>query len=225
MHKSFLAFLVFCSIISAQDITVSKDSIQVANNPISSFADIVTFTSHSSTSIHLDSVFVLIAEMDTVGIGYAVSHKGLEAGWRSGLPGQMFVWTMDSAGPNAWRLTKKAFSPTNAESLLFSGNGATSQLFALEIGIYLFGEIMPKYTRYIKGTMGLFFSNGQVVELKLYSQDLRTAVKKRELVVKRETLKNGNVRYLANGKKIMVGGKTNLSKSRVGRILLQEKGR
>lgn len=67
MQKSFLAFLVFCSVISAQGITVSKDSIQVYNNPIMSFADEIIFMSHSSIPIHLDSAVVVFTELDTAG--------------------------------------------------------------------------------------------------------------------------------------------------------------
>jgi hypothetical protein len=174
VRRSVAFILFFGSLISAQSITVSKDSIRIINENSSSFIDQVTFTSNSSDTIRLDSVFVVIAKMDTIGFGYAISKNGMEVGWRSTAPsGQEFVWTMASAGPDTWRMVKKSFSPTNAQPLLFPANGAISQMAFLEFGVYLFGETMPKYTRYLRGTMRLFFSNAQVVELKLRSNDLR----------------------------------------------------
>jgi hypothetical protein len=46
MNKIPFAVLVFCLMAFAQDLTVSKDSIWVCNNPVSSFADAVVLTSH-----------------------------------------------------------------------------------------------------------------------------------------------------------------------------------
>jgi hypothetical protein len=161
----------------AQDLTVSKDSIKVYNSLFSSYADEVLFTSHSVAAIHLDSARVTISEMDTVSFSYVISRNLLEVFWRSNVPSvQAFYWTMDSLGQGMYRLKEKAFDPSSALPLVFSGNNTTSQILGLEIGIFLFGETRPQYPKYIKGTMSLYFSNGQAVELKLWSQDLRTGV-------------------------------------------------
>jgi hypothetical protein len=227
MKKLCFIFSLSCILsASAQDITISKDSIKVYNSFYSSFADVVTFTSHASGAIHLDSALVLNAEIDTVGLSSAIVYFGIEVAWRTSSPAsQMFTWTLDSAGPNTWRLTKKAFSPTNAEPLSFSGNGSTSQMFSLECGIFLFGETMPRYTKYINGTMRLFFSNGQIIDLKLWSQDLRTAVRKRELVASKEkpAPHNNNFRYLVNGQRISAIDMPHSSKTRISCIKLYEK--
>jgi hypothetical protein len=219
----FIFSLSFIVSASAQDITISKDSIKLVNSFYSSFADVVIFTSHASGAIHLDSAFVLNAEIDTVGLSSAIDYFGMEVAWRTGSPeSQMFAWTLDSAGPNTWRLAKKAFSPTNAEPLSFSGNGSTSQMFALECGSFLFGDAMPKYTRYIKGTLRLFFSNGQIIDLKLWSQDLRTAVRKSEFVASKEkpSPHNSNFKYLVNGQRISAIDMPHSSKTRISCIKL-----
>jgi hypothetical protein len=227
MNKIPFTVLVFCLMAFAQDLTVSKDSIQVYNNPVSSFADAVVFTSHVSTAIHLDSCFVMIAEMDTAGFSFAVSHNGVEVSWRTGtIPvQQVFIWSLDSAGQNKFRLKEKIFDPDSAEPLVFSGNNGTSQIFALEIGCFLFGETRPVYPKYIKGIMRLFFSNGQAVDLKLWSQDLRAAVRNRGLVAKKENLYSGDYRFLANGRRIAVIAKARLSKRLAVKTFMPEKGK
>lgn len=174
MSKPLLTVLILCSFLSAQDITVSKDSILVYNNSLSSFADEVIFTSHSSTPIHLDSAFVLIEELDTIGYG----RPRMQVAWNSSTPQAQFVWQMDTAGPNNYRLVKDVFYPGTTEPLVFSGNEATSQMFFLEIGFCFQCQLFPKYPRYIKGLMKFYFSNGQMVELKIKSNDLRTAVRR-----------------------------------------------
>jgi hypothetical protein len=215
MHKSLFAMAVLCLTVSAQDITVSKDSIRVYNNLAMSFADEVVFTSHASAAVHLDSARIAISEMDTVGFSHAISINGFQACWRTNVPSfQSFVWTMDVTGPNTYLLTKNIFDPGSAEPLVFSGNNTTSQIVGLEIGMFLFGETRPQYPKYIKGTLRLFFSNGQVVELRLWSQDLRTAVKPKNFsttqpsnsrrfgVPEGVSTSSRSYRYLVNGRRV-----------------------
>lgn len=222
MHKSFFTVLAFFSLISGQDITVSKDSIQVYNSPLSSYADEVIFTSHSSAPIHLDSAFAQIAELDTVGYG----RPWAQLAWSTTLPvDQQFVWGMVGIAPNNYRLVKDVFYPGTTEPLVFSGNGATSQMFYLEIGFCFQCELYPKYPRYFRGTLRLFFSNGQVIELRIKSNDLRTSVRHRDFVVRKDNLHNGNVRYLANGRRVGVGAKTLLRNNPAIRTYFPDKGR
>jgi hypothetical protein len=182
MNKSFLAFLVFCSIISAQEITLSKDSLRIYNNPMMSSADGVTFTSHTSTIVALDSAFITVAQMDTAGLTAVIAAKNLQAVWTGYTPAAAnYQWSMDSVSPNTYKLIIN-YSSGSSKPLSFSGNGATSQIFRFQIGACFYCNRLPEYPKYIKGTLRLFFSNGQVVELKLYSQDLRTGVREREVV-------------------------------------------
>jgi hypothetical protein len=169
------------SLSNGQDITVSKDSMQVYNNSFSSYADQVMFTSHSSATIRLDSAFVFISQMDTVGYG----RNGLELAWTPLLQAsQQFVWTMTGMGQDSFRLVKKVFYPlSSAEPLFFSGVGTGCPRYFLQIGSCFQCDVFPKYPRYLRGTLRFFFSNGQSLDLRLWSQDLRTAVRKREVVV------------------------------------------
>jgi hypothetical protein len=224
MNKLFFAIAVLCLAVSAQDLTVSKDSIQVYNNLFSSYADEVTFTSNSSTPIRLDSVFVLIAEMDTVGFTWSFAQKKMQVEWKGNYGStQRYLWKMDSVGPDKYKLTKQEFIPPADTPLTFPGIGTTSRLFFLQIGFCFVCDRTPAYPKYFRGTMQLYFSNGQVVELSLYSADLRTSVKSKGLPKNRANLQNSNVRYLADGRKVIVGGKTNAGKNRVARILFRQK--
>jgi hypothetical protein len=90
---------------------------------------------------------------------------------------QLYLWKMDSVGPNKCKLIKQEFRPPMDTPLSFSGIGTISRMFFLEIGFCFVCDRTPAYPKYIRGTMRLYFSNGQVVELKLWSQDLRVAVR------------------------------------------------
>jgi hypothetical protein len=189
-----------------------------------SFADQVTFTSHASAAIQLDSAFIMIAEMDTVGFSAMMLQKSPEIRWMGNIPAnQYYVWTLDSIGSNIYKLLKKSFSPESDWPLVFSANRQTDLILGLEIGYCFSCDRTPLYPKYIKGTMRFCFSNGQVVELSLYSADLRTSVKSKGLPKSGAILQNSNVRYLADGRKVIVGGKTNAGKSQVARILFRQK--
>jgi hypothetical protein len=205
MSKPLLIALLFYSILSAQDITISKDSIQVYNNPLLSFADQVIFTNHSTASIHLDSMYIQIDEMDTTGLGAIV----VEVAWISNKPPyEQFVWIIDTASQNIRRLIKWVFYPPTAEPLSFSGTDTTDEIFKLEMGYCFQCESFPKYVCYFKGKLNLCFSNGQVITLRLISYDLRTKVRQGNLgaVLKKGQGKKeykGGVRCLANGRRVV----------------------
>jgi len=208
VKKSFLLILALFCASSAQDLTASKDSLQVYNNPVMSYADAVVLRSSSSAQIHLDSAYVMIAEMDTTGISEILRLMKMEATWKGNTSStQQYFWTMDSVGLNGYKLTKKEFIPPTDEPLSFSGTGTTSTMFFLQIGTCFICDRMPIYPKYIRGTMSLFFSNGQVVDLKLWSQDLRTAIRQKGVVREKGKLQNSNVRFLANGRRIVADAK------------------
>jgi hypothetical protein len=202
----------------------------VYNNPVSSIADEVIFTSHSSEPIHLDSVFILISEMDTVGFSWAIQQKLMQVEWKGNYGStQLYLWKMDSVGPDKYKLTPQEFRPPADTPLSFSGAMTTSRMFFLQIGYCFVCDRGPAYPKYIKGTMRLFFSNSQVVELRLWSQDLRTGVKTRNYsttqpsnsrrfgVPEGVSTLSRSYRYLANGRKIPPSTKTDLSKNKVHR--------
>jgi hypothetical protein len=174
-----IALLAFCSFASAQDITISKDSLQVYNNPMSSSADEIIFTSHTSTAVTLDSAFITVAQMDTAGLTAVIAAKNLQAVWTGYTPAAAnYQWSMDSVSPNTYKLIIN-YSSGSSKPLSFSGNGTTSQIFRFQIDACFFCSRLPEYPKFFKGTLRLFFSNGQVIDLKLWSQDLRVAVRPR----------------------------------------------
>jgi hypothetical protein len=225
MKKSFL--LVFSLFFASfgQDITLSKDSMQVYNNGFSSYADNVMFTSHSSARIRLDSAFVFISQLDTVGYG----RTGLELAWTPLLQAsQQFVWTMADMGQDSFRLVKKVFYPlSSAEPLFFSGVGTACPLYFLQIGSCFQCDVFPKYPRYLRGTLRLFFSNGQALDLRLWSQDLRTAVKPRVSRAHYSSFilhpSSFSYRYLANGRRVPAGNKAVVQENRISGVKEFEK--
>jgi hypothetical protein len=214
MYKSFFAGAALCLTAFAQDITVSKDSIKVYNNLVMSSADGVVFTSNSSTPIHLDSAYVIIDEMDTAGFTWAFQQKLMQVEWKGNYAStQQYLWKMDSAGKDKYKLIKQEFRPSTDTPLSFSGTGTTSRMFFLQIGFCFVCDRTPAYPKYIKGAMQLFFSNGQVVELRLWSQDLRVEVKAKDLsrqpstVNRQPSTLSYSYRYLANGRRISIDKK------------------
>jgi hypothetical protein len=210
MYKSFFAIAALCAAAFAQDITLSKDSLRIYNNPMMSSADGVTFTSHTSTAVTLDSAFITVAQMDTAGLTAVIAAKNLQAVWTGYTPtAANYQWSMDSVSPNTYKLIIN-YSSGSSKPLSFSGNGATSQIFRFQIGACFYCNRLPEYPKYFKGTLRLFFSNGQVIELNLWSQDLRTAVKPKNYSTTRllnSSTSSRSYRYLANGRRIGEGAK------------------
>jgi hypothetical protein len=138
----------------------------------------VIFRSNSPVSIRLDSAYIKIEEMDTVNFSRLISQNRMEIAWNANWADTpFFSWSMESMGNNTFRLKKKEYIPQNATPLFFKENGDSSQIFKLSIGNCFICESMPYYPRYIKGGMKFYFSNGQVIALRLYSDDLRTPAK------------------------------------------------
>jgi hypothetical protein len=178
MFRSLLVFIVIISSLSATDIRISKDSMWVYNSNVSSKADAVIFSNNSFSAIHLDSMHVIIEEMDTIGFGYLPAGHGMEAAWNAkSTHYPYFVWRLESIGNKEFVLKKEEFIPPDSLPLSFTGNGDSAQIFKLSIGYCFICESMPRYPRYFKGTMKFYFNNGQTIAIRLYSDDLRTPVK------------------------------------------------
>jgi hypothetical protein len=222
MNRSFLAIQLFCAFACAQDITISKDSLRIYNNPMSSSADEITFTSHTSTAVMLDSAFITVAQMDTAGLTAVIAAKNLQAVWTGYTPAAAnYQWSMDSVSPSTYKLTIN-YSSGSSAPLSFSGNGATSQIFRFQIGACFYCSRLPEYPKYFKGTLSLFFSNGQVIELKLWSQDLRVAVRQR-LSSRQPSTTSLSYWYLANGRRILASDNAVSRKSMISFTKLREK--
>jgi hypothetical protein len=160
-----------------EDIRISKDSLWVYNSYISSKADAITLKSNSSAAVRLDSANIIVEEMDTTGLGLSPGSS-MEVAWgaNSGLT-PFFIWNTESIGNNEFTLKKRSFLPQGSEPLSFKQAGDSSQIFKCSIGYCLLPECRPLYPTYFKGKLKLFFSNNQMVTVKLYSDDLRTPVR------------------------------------------------
>jgi hypothetical protein len=169
---------VCISSLFAEDIRISKDSMWVYNSNASSKADVVIFRNNSSASIRLDSAYIKIEEMDTVNFIRLISQNKMEIAWNANWADTpFFSWSLESIGNNTYKLKKKENIPQDAIPLFFKGNNDSTQIFKLSIGNCFVCESRPYYPRYIKGSMKFYFSNGQVIVLRLYSDDLRTPVR------------------------------------------------
>jgi hypothetical protein len=206
MFLPVLVIMACTSSLFAQDITVSKDSLWVYNSNVSSIADQVIFTSSSPAPINLDSARIAVAEMDTAGLGYIPPEHCLEVAWKAGsFPYPYFTWTMDSVGAREFVLKKENFLPPEALPLSFTKSGDTARICLFSIGLCFNCSSLPRYPAYFRGTLKLFFSNSQLVTIRLYSDDLREKTSAR--MIKRETsiifLNANSIRgvYSINGRK------------------------
>ena len=154
-------------------IRASKDSLWVYNSNASSKADAVLFKNTSPDSIHLDSAHLLIDEMDTVGFSYPAT-RNMEVVWNENATMYpYFIWTMNSIGAHEFVLKR---SDTTVRPLSFSGNGDTCRIARFSIGVCFQCNSMPRYPRYVRGALKLYFSSGQLIILRLYSDDLRPPI-------------------------------------------------
>jgi hypothetical protein len=202
--KIFLSISLCAAMASAQGIWVSSDSALVYNNLVSNIAGQVLFVNHSASPVHLDSTHVTIEEMDTTGLSFVLSHKWLDIFWRAGNHGvdPYFIWSMDSIGVNEFRLTKGEFHPDTAKPLSFAAQGDTAEMFFLQIGHCFICDSRPIYPHHFKGTMKLYFSNGQTISLRLYTNDPPTAVRHAVAAIKTQRPPATGLRYLANGRQM-----------------------
>ena len=176
--KAFLTLLLFIGIAAgAGDITASKDSLRVYNNDFSSFFDMLTIRDTGGNPVALDSVIILLDEFDTAGMGnYSAGAAGFEVHWIDTIQKGDFSWSMNETATNRFRLVKKFFSPNDTAIPLRMAPGDSCGLSRFRIGYYLVSAHYPLYPRYLHGTLQLYFDNGQILELQLKSEDLRTVV-------------------------------------------------
>jgi hypothetical protein len=226
MCKIFFAILFSCSFAHAQAISVDQDSLRIYNSPAIGSIDEVIFRSASSDSVHFDSAHIMIAEMDTVGLSMTLIQKTLEVRWCGDLQtNQTYIWTMESVAPNTFKLIKDSFYPLQDPPLGFSGSTEIGMISGFEIGSCFTCKTFPTYPRYFRGTMRLFFSNGQAVELKLWSNDLRVGVRGTRDQHSSSILSPSSFpyKYLANGRRVGLSDRTVIQKNRISSVKVFEK--
>lgn len=176
MRHFYLLSLLIIANAAPKDITISKDGLKIYTNQASSFADKVFIKNNSTDTIGLDSAHVLLAELDSSGMGkYFYQEKRFEAHWTENANRADFGWYLNEIEHDTYKLVKKYFYPNNAIPLRCSP-GDSCDLDRLEIGIYLVSAHYPVYPKYLSGDLQLFFSNKQAITIKLYSDDLRTSI-------------------------------------------------
>jgi hypothetical protein len=199
MIKCLLSVVLPLYAIAAQDITFLKDSIKTPNGIYGSIADSIVFTNTASTAISLDSARLIFQELDTVGLFQMLQITLSEHG-RDGSIG----WTINQADKIDSGEYLIEFSPWtfSRNPPFFMGLTGDSTTLKLVIANCLLCDI-PKYPRYVRGLLHLYFSNGQTVVLRFYSDDLRpTAIARTSPVRRQGKGAEKGAFYLINGRKI-----------------------
>ena len=203
--KPFLSFLLtIITLTFADDITVSKDSLKVYNNDVSSVADMIVIKNNSDRTIDLDSAYIVLSEYDTTATQpYLLQGGTMEIHWADPIKKSDFGWYCNEAAHNIFKLSKKYFSPNDTAVPLHTTSGDSCAIVKFRIGFNLVSSRIPMYPNYVYGTLQLFFNNNQVVTIVLYSDDLRV-----NTVIK--CGRNGtdanaccHTYFLINGKKIV----------------------
>jgi hypothetical protein len=199
MIKYFLFTFLPLYAIAAQDITFSKDSIKAPNGIYGSIADSIVFTNAASTTIYLDSARVIFQELDTVGFipefQIAISEHGHDGsiGW--------IINPADKIDDKEYLVKYSPWTSSRNPPFFMRPTGDSTKL-KLVIANCLMCDI-PKYPRYARGLLHMYFSNGQTVVLRFYSNDLRPAAIAQTSPIRRHgrDAENGAF-YLINGRKI-----------------------
>lgn len=152
----------------SNDLILSKDSLKVHNNPLDTFIDQIIIKNTSDDSIILDSAFLIFDIFDSTGM-----LDNIEAHWMEDMYGD-FGWFLNEVGKNKYRLAKNYFSPNDTAIPLHFFPKSSVVLLDFQIGLNLVSSQIPIYPKYIKGSLQFYFSNKQILEIKLYSDDLRT---------------------------------------------------
>jgi hypothetical protein len=178
---AIVSFLFFCNLptedtdTDSKDLNLSKATLKVHNNPVDTSADKITMENTSDHSIILDSAFVLFEafnmkpdKTDTLEV-----PEYTEAHWVEDSYGD-FGWYLHKIDSGEYKLIKDFFSPNDTATPLQLQPNESCVFLDFQLGINLVSERIPEYPKYVKGLLQLYFSNKQVVEIKLYSDDLRS---------------------------------------------------
>lgn len=111
------------------------------------------------------------------------------------------IWKLSAIQTNRYKLEIENESPpVNCPSLAMGPNDSTF-LRRFGLGFCFYCGSAPTYPLFWKGLLDLYFSNNQMVEIKLYTNDLRTRiVTKNSRLPNRNMEKNTNSPFSVNGR-------------------------
>jgi|GEM_PF-2573741 len=172
----FLLVLLLGWAVSAQDITISKDSLKIYNNPVSSLSDGIIVVNHGSSYVFVDSAFIEFEEFDTAGSTQYGLDGRLQAQWcERNTPAGNTYWDLTNSGDGLYSMKQRGSAASNPVPLGLGANGDTLKISMMEIGTCLQCSGVPTwFPPYVRGRMELRFTNGQKIFIRLYSDDLRT---------------------------------------------------
>lgn len=220
MMKSFLPILLMVTAAAAGNIVTSKDSLWIYNNSHSGrWTDSVTIVNNGPQGVRLDSVRMLVTGWDSFSLKSSITEaEARMAELHHGVQ-KMRYGTIDSVDATGYRLD---FSPgmSPGDSLFAIGpSGDSAILCNLQIG-YCFSCGLEKYPRYLTGSLLFYFSNGQVVGIRIYTDDLRPTGTNHALPVRLHVISgNHSARYLINGQLVTDKAESCIRRHNVHRLI------
>ena len=148
-------------------LSLSKKNLKVHNNPLDTVIDQIIIKNTIDDSIFLDSAYLIFEVLDSTGF-----TGNIEAHWMEDKYGD-FGWVLNEIEKNKYKLSKNYFSPNETAVPLRFFSKDSCVLLDLQIGQNLVSSRIPNYPKYVKGLFQLHFSNNQVLDIELYSDDLR----------------------------------------------------
>jgi hypothetical protein len=166
--KILLVAAMAVSCFAAQGITVSVDSLRI--NTFGSISnDTVKLLSTASVEITLDSAFIVIDSMDTM-----VRDDVLQVMWQENLEiNDKYYWDLKKCDSNRFRMVRRYSSTSLKPPLFFSAQEPQRRIVWMELGGALWGyaDLPTSHPYFFRGTLFLHFGNGQIITLRLYSQE------------------------------------------------------
>jgi len=168
--------LVFLSsVVIYGEITLSKDSLWVSNNLAFSRDDAIIIHKTGTDSVALDSATIDFTELDTTGFSFVLDNDQMhlifsERHGNTVMSSSYTQWPLEKTGNNRYRMLP---GTTSVRPLVLTSPEDTVVLGRMQIGYCLICNRTPLYPEYLRGVLHLFFTNQQIINITLYSSDLR----------------------------------------------------
>lgn len=165
--------LLFCSLLFANSVKVSKDSLWICNSISSSKDDAIVF--NSTMQAKLDSLHIEFSILDTTGISTYFVNNGIamavaERNLSDTVPMTFREFPLQKTSELHFRVD---FTSGTVPLLDLELTSDSISLSRLQFGFCFMCSSYPRYPKYMRGKLILFFSNQQIVPITIYSNDLR----------------------------------------------------